>query len=106
MTLVAASTAWEECRAALAAAILKRFGDRVSGTDWTKIKPGAGRPDGFGSSGPAWHATLDDAQDILTAAGYTCSPIDATEIAAVLSAVLTKSTRLLFDHITIMRPFR
>lgn len=106
MTSIAASTAWEECRAALAAAIFSRFGDRITGADWTRIKPSAGRPDGLGSSGPAWHAALDDAQARLVAAGSSCSPIDATEIAVVLNAALTKSTRLLFNHITMMRSVR
>lgn len=106
MTLVAESTAWEECRAALGVAIHHRFGDTISGTGWTTIKPGAERPDGLGSSATAWHATLDEAQATLIKQGYSCSPIDATEIPAVLNAILTKSTRLLFDHITAMRPVR
>ena len=106
MALVGASTAWEECRIALGAAILNRHDVTVSGSDWTKLKPAPNMPDGLGSSATAWHATLDEAHDDLKDQGYGCSPIDATEIPAVLNAILTKSTRLLFNHITAMRPVR
>lgn len=106
MTSVAATTAWEECRAALAAAIAKRHGDHISGSGWTSIKPGAPRPKGLGSGATAWHATLDDARARLINDGYVCSKIDAAEVDVVLGEILTRSTRLLFDHMTERRPVR
>jgi hypothetical protein len=106
MALVGSSTAWEDCRIALGAAIRHRHGVTVSGGNWTRLKPAPNMPDGLGSSPTAWHATLKEAQDDLKSKGYACSPIDANEIPAVLNAILTKSTRLLFNHITEMRPAR
>ncbi len=39
MALVGASTAWEECRIALGAAILHHYGVTVSGSDWWCCQP-------------------------------------------------------------------
>lgn len=106
MTLVAPSTAWKGCREALATAIFEKFGDKISGPDWTTKKPGAPRPAGLGSKDTAWKATLDRAQEILTKQGYSCTPIDITEIAPLLNAFLTRSTRCLYEHLSAMRAAR